>query len=347
MKFKYIFSIIALAVVLASCKNDNISFSDYDYQTVYFANQFVARTVELGEDKFADNTLDKQHKISIEATMGGAYTNKKKIVIDVKVDDSLCNNLYFDDSHGGSQVLPMPQKYYKLSAPQIVIPSGSPRGGVEIQLTDAFFNDPKALSFNYVIPLVMTSVEGSDSILRGSPMVSNPNRLVDDDWNVKPKDYVFYALKYVNPWSGRYLRRGVDQITKTDGSTSTSLRHVEYVENDELVSASSQGLKVCEIPLTVKDSSGKDVSFNLILTFADDGTCTVKGNADTYDISGTGKFVTNGEKQSIGGSDRDALYLDYNVKFKNIDNNLQYATRDTLVMRDRNVSLDYFTLSMK
>ncbi|MCD8179819.1 MAG: DUF1735 domain-containing protein [Tannerellaceae bacterium] len=68
---------------------------------------------------------------------GGAYTNKNNIYVDIKVDNSLCDNLYF--SADGDKVLPMPSNYYSLSSEQIVIPSGKPSGGIEVQLTDAFF----------------------------------------------------------------------------------------------------------------------------------------------------------------------------------------------------------------
>ena len=47
-------------------------------------------------------------------------------------------------------------------------------------------------------------------------------------------DYVLYCVKYMNPWHGSYLRRGVDQIN-VDGVTSTNIRHEQYVEKDEIL----------------------------------------------------------------------------------------------------------------
>ena len=52
---------------LAACDNQNNEFDDFDYQTVYFANQYATRTVELGEDEFVDNSMDNEHKIKIKA----------------------------------------------------------------------------------------------------------------------------------------------------------------------------------------------------------------------------------------------------------------------------------------
>lgn len=343
MKINKIFIVLLLIViVLASCENETISYPDFDYQTVYFANQFPVRTVELGEDLFVDNSIDNQHKVIIKATMGGVRDNRKNIEIDFKVDESLCDELYFST---GDKVVPMPSSYYNLASNKIMIPSGSILGGVEVQLTDDFFADPKSLVNTYVIPLLMTKVQGADSILQGIPSVFNPNRCIDADWTVKPRDFVLYAVKYVNPWHGNYLRRGLDQITRSDGSVNTFIRHNQYVENDELVKIVSSSLTTATLSLTINDNSGITVPYNLILTFADDGTCVVSSNSDAYEITGTGKFVLKGEKKSMGGYDRNALYLDYNVKFKNL--NLEYATKDTLVVRDRGVSPEYFTVVKK
>lgn len=343
MKINKIFIVLLLIViVLISCENETISYPDFDYQTVYFANQFPVRTVELGEDLFVDNSIDNQHKVIIKATMGGVRDNRKNIEIDFKVDESLCDELYFST---GDKVVPMPSSYYDLASNKIMIPSGSILGGVEVQLTDDFFADPKSLVNTYVIPLLMTKVQGADSILQGIPSVFNPNRCIDADWTVKPRDFVLYAVKYVNPWHGNYLRRGLDRITTSDGAVSTIVRHSQYIENDEVVKITTSSLNTAFLPLSIKNIAGITVSYNLILTFADDGTCVVSSNSDTYEITGSGKFVLKGEKKSIGGYDRNALYLDYNVKFKNL--NLEYATKDTLVVRDRGVSPEYFTVVKK
>lgn len=330
-----------LAALFTSCENQDIEFPDNDYQTVYFGSQYYVRTVELGEDLYVDNSIDNEHKIKIKAAMGGVYSNKKDRVIDFIVDESLCENLYFT---GGSQIIPMPSSYYKLASNQIVIPSGAESGGVVVELSDAFFADPKSLVATYVIPLVMTNVQSGDSILQGKPQVSNPDRCLSGDWTVLPKDFVLCAVKYVNPWHANYLRRGVDQIT-TSSTVMTNVRRKQYVENDQEVSIKTNSLTKCTLPLSIKDSGGQTVNFDLLITFADDGTCNVSGSTDAYEISGSGKFVSKGEKNSIGGKDRDALYLDYNINFKNL--NTQYATKDTLVVKNRGIVPEYFTVARK
>jgi len=333
------------AGLLSSCRNKDKEFSDYTYQTVYFANQFPVRTVELGEDLFMDNSIDNLHKVMIKATMGGVYENNKNILIDFAVDTTLCRSLYFTNGPTkGSKVIPMPSGYYQLASNQISISSGSLLGGVEVQLTDAFFADTLSVTNTYAIPLVMTNEVGVDSILQGSPVVSNPDRLVDANWAIKPKDYVLYLVKFVNPWHGNYLRRGIDVVTRPNKTDSISKRDSLYVEKSPVVSLVTKSMSKVSLPLTIKNN-GTLVNYTLILTFADDGTCIVGSGTTNVTVTGTGSFVSKGEKNSFGGKDRDGLYLDYNVNFTAL--NLTYATKDTLVVRDRGVKADYFTVVKK
>src|SRR6187402_3368127 len=296
---KLIIGLAASAGLLASCKNAPVVYPNFTYSTVYFGNQYPIRTVELGEDLFVDNSLDNQHKVNIKANIGGLYENKKNVLVDIKVDETLLNNLYFFNN--GPKILAMPTQYYQLASNQIKIPAGSLTAGVDVQLTDAFFADPLALTTNYVIPLVMTKATGVDSILRGATSVANPSRVKATDWVTAPKDYVLYAVKYVNPWHGDYLRKGVDQITPAVGTPSTVVRHTPSVENNQVVSITTASLKTANLPLSIKNSAGTAVPYTIVLTFADNGTCTVtSSNPTSYDVAGTGKFVSKGEKNSIG-----------------------------------------------
>ena len=346
MKINKIFAgAVVVAAAMTSCENQDVSYADFDYQTVYFANQYPVRILELGDDDFVDNTLDNQNIVEVKATTGGAYQNGSDVVIDYVVDDLLCDGLSFGSVNTGAKVIPMPSSYYQLLSDKIAISSGSIFGGVKVKLTDAFFADPLALTANYVIPLRMTEVAGADSILQGRPSIPDPNRCIDAHWAVKPKDYVLYAVRFINPWHGNYLRRGTDVITLADGTASALVRHKAYVEYDQLVKITTSGLKSTILPLSVKGSDGKDVKFNLELTFADDQSCTVSGSSATYNITGTGKFVKLGEKKSIGGKDRNALYLDYAVDFTTLG--IKYNTKDTLVVRDRAITAEYFTVVKK
>ena len=237
--------------LLASCHNQEQIFPDYDGGiTAYFAYQYPVRTIVLGESETFDTSLDNQRKCIIYGTMGGAYEGKD-VVIDVEVDNTLTDNLYFDAACE-TPVKAMPAEYYTLSGNQLVY-GGKHMGGVEVQLTDAFFADPDAIKNTYVIPVKMTNIaKGADQILAGTPAIEGDNAWRTDasQWKVLPKDYTLFAVKYINPWDGSWLRRGVDTITE-NGKVTTDVRHKQYVENDEVMFLSTQSLNSVTFPMTV------------------------------------------------------------------------------------------------
>lgn len=338
---KYIFYVIFANLALVSCKNNEWSFDDFEYSAVYFAYQSPVRTITLGEDIY-DNSMDNQHKCQIMATMSGVYSNPKDVTIDFEVNNDLVNGLIYDGTQ--QPVLAMPTHYYTLASDKIVIPKGNIVGGVEVQLTDAFFEDPKAISTNYVIPLQMKQVHNADSILKGRPVPSilNPHPAVGYEWDVVPKDYIFYAIKYINTWHSTYLRRGKDVITGDNGNSSlnqTISRRNKYIEKDEVCHIETVSLDKAIFSSSIKDSDNNDMHYQLILTFDDNDKCTISGQSTDYTASGTGQFVKRGDKNSWGGEDRDVLYLDYEIKFA--DRTLN--TMDTLAVRDRGVVMETFT----
>lgn len=346
-------SIGILIYTLTSCQNKEIIHPDFDYQTVYFASQYPIRTLVLGEDSQVDNTLDNEHKVAVKATIGGARTNTRQVDIGIAVDENLMDNLYFPD--GTTKIMPMPSSYYKLADNKISILPGNILGGVEIQLTDDFFDDPFAIQNQYAIPIVMKNVNGADSILRGLSSMASPNRHLEADWNVRPKDYVLYVIKFVNQWHGNYLRRGVDVMT---GDVSRNIsRHAEYVEKNEVNLLTTKSLYSLEFPVEFRDAeAGNIFRCTLLLNFDNTGKCTIATNSTGYTATGTGSFIKRGDRNSWGNQDRDALYLDYQVNYSNIsvgsgaDAKIisgQIVTKDTLTMRDRAVIAQYFTPVVK
>lgn len=359
MKFKkYIYGITlgAFSLTLVSCYNADKDFPDYEGgTTAYFAYQYPVRTLILGNDIY-DNTLDKDHKCQIWSTMGGAYGGRDATV-DIVVDETLCDNLYFTDEGGNAAapVLPMPTSYYKLQSNAIPY-NGEPRGYVEVQFTDAFFNDEKAIANTYVIPLRMTKVTGIDSILVGKPREGlTPSRVNAEDWEVLPKDYVLYLVKYMNPWQGKYIRRGVDNVTEK-GNTTTIVRKdfslmnsdlEHYTENpvnqnDEVCGIKTKNMSQAIFPVSFK-TSGASISCNLILTFSGN-QCTISTDDADVEVTGSGEFIEKGTERSEykdyqwGSMDgkpvqRDILRLAYDVNFSK--NNIQVSTTDTLVVQTR------------
>ena len=355
---KYIYGVAVgvLSLAYTSCYNADKEFPDYEGgTTAYFAYQYPVRTLILGNDIY-DNTLDNEHKCRIWSTMGGAYGGRDAVV-DFVVDETLCNDLYFTDEGGNAAdpVLPMPTTYYKLLSNSIPY-NGEPRGYVEVQFTDAFFNDPKAIENTYVIPLVMTKVTGIDHILTGSPREGlSPARTNSEDWEVLPKDYVLYLVKYINPWQGKYIRRGVDNVTEKGKVTkvirkdttlvNTDLEH--YTENpvnqnDEVCGIVTKNMSQAIFPVSFK-TSGASISCNLILTFSGN-QCTISTDDADVTVTGSGEFIEKGTEKAeykdyqwgtLNGVpvQRDILRLAYEVDFTK--NNIQVSTNDTLVVQTR------------
>ena len=367
---KYIYGVAlgALSLSLASCYNADKDFPDFDGGTkAYFAYQNPIRTLVLGNDIY-DNSLDNAHKCRIWATMGGAYGGRDAVVNFV-VDEKLCENLWFLDDGGykSRPVAPMPKDYYQLLSD--VIPyNGDSRGYVEVQFTDAFFDDAKTSSQDttYVIPLRMTGVSGIDGILSGTPNIENAVRTNAQDWAVQPMDYVLYCVRYMNPWQGKYIRRGVDKVT--EGGTTTEVVRKDFTlynsdveryskmdpsnpvnQNDEVCGITTKNMKQAIFPVSFK-TSGASISCNLILTFNGD-QCTISTDDENVTATGTGEYITKGTARSeykdyqwgsVNGNpvQRDILRLKYDVNFT--EKNIQVSTADTLVVQTREANKKEF-----
>ena len=315
------------AMAMVSCENQDTDFPDFDYQTGYFAYQTPIRTLVLGTDEVNNNTTDNEHKVWIYAVTGGTR-NGIKASLGFDVDPSLCDHLFFDD---GRPVEVMPDNYYTINGN--AIPINGMNGYVEVQLSDEFFKDRRATTNTYVIPLRLNdNYSGVDSILRGEPRVGvdNPWRLQATDWRVPPQDYVLYLVKFISPWSGNYLRRGIDKITE-NGTTTTNVRHEQYIEYDEIYNLATQELN--------KVSCKFDDNCNLILTFNEETKeCTIDTDNDAYTVTGTGKYVykeDNPRPDFWSEKARDVIYLNYRVE---TPSKTVVETTDTLVARDRAIS---------
>jgi len=162
-------------------------------------------------------------------------------------------------------------------------------------------------------------------------------------------------VKYMNPWQGKYIRRGVDKITE-NGNETTNVRKdfslintdVEHYtenpvnQNDEVCGITTKNMKQANFPISIK-TSGASIPCNLILTF-DGNNCTISTEDEGVTVTGSGEFIAKGTerkeyKDYQWGSNngkpvqRDILRLAYNVNFA--DKNIQVATNDTLVVQTR------------
>ena len=344
--FKYM-SAAVLALGFASCENGDNEFPDYDEQTVYFPYQYPVRTLVMGDDEY-DTSLDKQHKCKIMATFGGSY-NGSNGSVEVAVDNSLVNNLTFGD---GTPIKAMPESYYTLSTKTLAF-NGTYNGSTEVQLTDAFFNDPDAAKGVYVIPLVMTSQKGFTRILSGTPNEegATPSRLDEGAWNVKPMDYVLYCVKYLNKYSGYWLAEGKDiindeigQKTQDRKAASVEKRNVIKIETKSL----SQSILTVSYPFEYNDVdkdgnpkiSTKTLTADLLLTFDGSDNCTITSATDGVTASGNGKWVDDGAKKAWNEKDRDMIDVSYEVDF---GGGFTVKTTDNLIWQRSGVTVEEFS----
>lgn len=301
---KYILPVLALcAASFTACENADKTFPDFEGGvSVYFAYQYPVRTIELGEDNEINTDLDNAHKFQIVSAMGGAYKGKN-IKVNIKVDESLCENLYFAD---GTPVKPMPSSYYSIANTTLDY-AGGYMGKAEVQLSDAFFADPLTIGTTYVIPVVMTDQTGADHILSGTKLDenSNPSRTNAAAWDVKPMDYALWCVRYVNPWNGTYIvKEGNKEIDKTN----------------KRVAVNTLSMNECRYT----NVNGETVK----LTFSGNN-CTVSSLNPTDVVSGNGEFKKKSEIKAWGDKDRDALYLQYTVNGNSYNETLVAQVRTT------------------
>jgi len=200
------------AVATTGCKNGDRDFDDFEGgTTVYFPYQYPVRTILLGDGVEYSTELDNAHRFKVMGYGAGTY-DSYEFTFNVAVDESLLQGVTFKD---GRAVTVLPSSYYQLASTTSTY-AGNRMSGVEVQLTDAFFQDPASITQTYVLPLRMSNVKGAAKIL-------------------EEMDYTLYCVRYVNPWEGYYLVKGTaEQLEKCTivHTSTTSLTTCEYVNKD-------------------------------------------------------------------------------------------------------------------
>ncbi len=307
-----------LSAVLTSCKNGDAEFPDYEKgTTVYFPYQAPVRTIVLGDDEY-DTSMDQAHKCAIMATFGGSV-NGSNGSVEVAVDPTLVDNLTFD---GVTPIKAMPTAYYQLSTTTLNF-NGTMNGTTEVQLTDAFFNDPDAVKNTYVIPLVITSQKGFSQILSGTLKEGgSPVRTDGSQWDVLPMDYILYCVKFQNKYAGYWL---------TNGTAST-----DNIEKAQAVQLKTVALNKSSYAVTFSDGNGS-YNANLLLTFDGSDQCQISSLTDGVTVTGTGKFTDQGAKKSWGNKDRDLIELNYSVTFAG---GQKFSKNESLVWQRSGVKME-------
>jgi hypothetical protein len=285
--------------------------------------------------------------------MGGVYENKKERSVFFVVDESLCEDALFPNA---DTIRLLPSNYYQLSDPEkIVIPVGDDKAGVEVQLTEAFFNDPWSIKNTYVLPLRLTGVIDLDSLLQGKSTTNQADRRIAGHWTAAPKDFTMFAVKFINPYDGTYLHYGTCEVFDPSGKYMESRTYsAKYVEQNELWRLMTQSrsevavsgnFKSDIIPKLQDPSLPPLPPLQLRLKFTSDDylapkgvDCTIEAmEGSPYTITGNGKYTTDTEE--YGGKKRDAISLKYTIKYMGYS----YTATDVLVYRNRNVNLETYT----
>jgi len=329
-----IYLILTLVIGLISCKNFDIVHPDFAYTSGFFPYQFPVRTLVLG-DYIYDNSNDNAHKFVISVAMGGVYENSVDRAFTFEVDNSLCNSIFFKS--GGDLVRALPTNYYTLSsANKIVIPVGKMNGGVEVQLTDAFFNDPLAIRNTYVVPLRLKSSADVDTILSGNSPNPAADPRIASQWNITPKNFTMFAVKFINEFHGAYFHYGTSKVKDALNTQIETITYsTPYVENNtvsQLVTTGRYQVSLSTIYRSVIMTGG----INMVLNFTGN-TCTITAaTGSAYTITGTGEFKS--QAYEWGNKKRDGITLKYTVTTATN----KYEADEVLVVRDRGVIMETY-----
>ena len=296
---KKILIILTLFAGLIACEENK--FVDFDYTAGYFPNQYPVRTFDL-----SDNTNG--NKFLGPVVMGGVYKNTQDRVFDIETVPALCNRALFEVNNDTIRL--MPSAYYTLGSNKLTIPAGKLEGSIEVQMNDAFFNDPMASRLRYVIPIRIKDATNLDSVLRGKSFLANPDPRVASQWTVVPKDFTMFAVKYINQYHGNYSHRGTSIVKDPTGMVvESNVYRTPSLVNNEVWSLLTTGRNQVGLSSVI---NSKLLPGNLMmnLSFGNDQTCTITQSAGSaIPVSGTGKFIKDGGE--LGGVRRNSMVLSY------------------------------------
>ncbi len=331
---KKIFLILAAIIGFVSCENFDIEHPDFDYTSGFFPYQFPVRTLVLG-DYIYDNSNDNAYKFIISVAMGGVYENKQDRAFEIQVDNTLCNGILFGPK--GDPIKAMPANYYTISSPnKIVIPKGKMNGGVEIQLTEAFFNDLLAIKLGYVVPVRLKSSSDVDTILVGRSANPNADIRIASQWAVAPKNFTMFAVKYINEFHGTYFRYGQSNVKDAANAVVENTTYSEkYVENNSTAKLITTGRKQVSLNM-ILNSKILTGEVNMLLNFNGNNCTVAAAPGSPYTISGTGEFKS--KAYEWGNKKRDGIILNYTIS----NGTNTYAASDVFVARDRGVVMEVY-----
>nr|MBD3621782.1 DUF1735 domain-containing protein [Sunxiuqinia sp.] len=307
-QIKKIAFLALLGLILFSCEIMDMDYSNDTKSSVYFVKQSPIGILSLGDDNDKENNL----QLSAPLVVGGMNKNVRDLKVEYVVDESLTQNLY---TSTGEALVALPESYYTLpSAGSVIITKGSMQGFIDVQLNDAFFNDPDALKNRYVIPLKLIRSD-TDSILQGKAKVENPDPRIADDWDFVPKDYTLFGIKYINKYHGNYLHFGKASVNTQEGiQMEEPVYSASNITDNALLKLSNINKNGVSLSVPVPVSFGSSGNVDLDLNFDNNGAVTVKeSEGSPVSVAGTGTFVKDGSE--LDGKKRNLVTLDYSYTY--------------------------------
>ena len=138
MKIKLVI-IFAIALGLMACENQENEFPDFGSTSVYFPFQTPVRTLIQGKYDLGFNDNDNNGRFEIGVTMTGVYNNNKSRRVHFELAPDLIDAAELGLDTVNVKVLPA--SYYTIEQESpVTIPSGSTKGRIPVQLSDAFFD---------------------------------------------------------------------------------------------------------------------------------------------------------------------------------------------------------------
>jgi Domain of unknown function (DUF1735)/Family of unknown function (DUF5627) len=347
MKMKNIVMYLSIIVLLASCESSSeVEFPDFTYQTIYFPVQNPVRTIVLGDEIRFDSSIDLEKAFSIGVNVGGLYENTKDRKVSIKLAPELVptdpTKLLITTTN--DTLVLLPPSYYKASSlTEMVIPKGSFVGKIRVDLTDAFFNDPKSVNVKYVLPLLINPDPTSkDSVLQGKPAVANPIRTKRSDWlgGLTPKDYTLFAVNYTNKNHGVYFLYGADQVYNAAGVLVSTKPYRKPVVTDNITTPLTT-LSLSECLLGVLGGTNTGASYKMKLKYNDDKTITLGSVKGAFPVTGSGIYKDPAEGVVWSQQGHKTVILNYSFKDAS---NQEHRCKDTLVYRSSGIVYKEFVL---
>lgn len=305
MRKIYVLLVFVLLVSLPSCYEDYIK--DFDYTSVYFAQQTNVRTFVVGEGM----------QIKVGVALGGVRENTLDRKVGFMLDNSLLTDELLASMKTGvdhvknyvssvSELHPLPSDYYTLSnSSKMIIDKGDHKGVITIKADSVkFLADANTLIANYALPFYITDAQ-ADSI-------------------ISDKRFSVIGLRYENMLFGNYWHGGVTEVKDASGNIVETIKYYTTIPSPETKVMKLQ--TVASHSLTTNRISDNSGSFKITL----DGNTIIVSKVDGSNV----EVLPDGESSFNRAKllqDR-KIYLKY--KYDNGDGTTSHAT-DTLTFRNR------------